>query len=68
MADADAAAREEAAKLEARSATLAGSPGGGAGTGVSPGADPAGGRFNFQADLFTGRFSYTVPIVVAPAR
>lgn len=25
-------------------------------------------QFNYQADLFTGRFSYTVPIVVAPGR
>src|SRR6266480_4034240 len=25
-------------------------------------------RLNFQADLFTGRFAYSVPIVVAPAR
>src|SRR5947208_13432117 len=25
-------------------------------------------RLNFQADLFTGRFAYSVPIVIAPAR
>src|SRR2546423_11703843 len=31
-------------------------------------ARPGNERLNFQADLFTGRFAYSVPIVVAPAR
>jgi hypothetical protein len=47
---------------------MSGGAGEGGGGGVSPGADPAGNRFNFQADLFTGRFAYTVPIIVAPGR
>jgi len=34
----------------------------------APSANPAGNVLNFQADLFTGRFSYSIPIVVAPAR
>ena len=35
---------------------------------VPPGGGSPGDIFNFQADLFTGRFSYSVPIVVAPGR
>src|SRR5690242_19321804 len=35
---------------------------------VAPSADPGSGQLNFQADIFSGRFGYTVPIVVAPAR
>src|SRR5438552_291617 len=31
-------------------------------------ARPGNERLNFQADLFTGRFAYSVPIVIAPAR
>jgi RHS repeat-associated protein len=36
-------------------------------TGVGA-ASPGGGLMNFQTDLFTGRFSYRVPIAVAPGR
>jgi len=35
---------------------------------IAPGGQPIGNQFNFQADLFTGRFTYAVPIVVAPGR
>src|SRR6266576_3328138 len=31
-------------------------------------ARPGNERLNFQADLFTGRFGYSYPIAVAPAR
>src|SRR5438132_4894765 len=41
----------------------------GSGTDSSASATwPGNERLNFQADLFTGRFAYSVPIVVAPAR
>jgi len=33
-----------------------------------PGVAAGGSRMNFQADLFTGRFTYSLPIKVAPAR
>ena len=33
-----------------------------------PGVAADSSRMNFQADLFTGRFAYSVPIAVAPAR
>lgn len=35
---------------------------------ISPGAGADGGTQNFQADLFTGRFTYAIPIMVAPGR
>jgi len=34
---------------------------------VAPGSG-GGGALNFQADLYTGRFTYTVPIITAPGR
>ncbi len=34
----------------------------------APGGGGDGGKADFQADLFTGRFSYTVPIKVVPGR
>ncbi|MBI3852883.1 MAG: hypothetical protein HY298_21725 [Verrucomicrobia bacterium] len=45
------------------SPTADGLPGSASGSGQLPN-----GILNFQPDLFTGRFTYTVPIVVAPAR
>src|SRR6266542_786456 len=39
-----------------------------ANTGSTTGGQPIGNPFNFQTDLFTGRFSYSIPIVVAPGR
>ena len=41
--------------------------GGGSGVVPSGGGDTAG-ALNFQADLFTGRFTYKIPIKVAPGR
>lgn len=35
---------------------------------IAPGAEPFGPKLNYQTDLFTGRFTYAVPIAVAPAR
>jgi len=35
---------------------------------VNPGGSGGGSPLNFQADLFTGRFTYAVPIKVAPGR
>ena len=40
---------------------------GGDGT-IPPGGTVPGDILNFQADLFTGRFTYRIPIAVAPAR
>src|SRR6185312_9813527 len=38
-------------------------------SGVFPsGTGGSGNQLNFQADLFSGRFTYTVPIAVAPGR
>lgn len=37
-------------------------------TGVAGSSAPPSGSLNFQADLFTGRFTYSVPIKVAPGR
>ena len=48
------------------SASAAG--GGAAGGGNVAGAAGVSDILNFQTDLFTGRFTYSVPIVVAPAR
>src|SRR5437899_8756751 len=44
-----------------------GAVGGDAGT-IAPSAQSLGDPLNFQAHLFTGRFTYTVPIAVAPGR
>jgi len=41
---------------------------GAAGGGGAAGSPTAPGTLNFQADLFTGRFNYSIPIVVPPAR
>ena len=41
---------------------------GAAGTGSSTGAQPIANPFNFQTDLITGRFTYSIPIAVAPGR
>src|SRR5437868_4130927 len=35
---------------------------------VTPASTPDSTKLNFQPDLFTGRFGYSVPIVVAPGR
>src|SRR4051812_18555430 len=35
---------------------------------VAPDSGDKSGSLNFQTDLFSGRFTYTVPINVAPAR
>ncbi|MFA6542992.1 MAG: toxin TcdB middle/N-terminal domain-containing protein [Limisphaerales bacterium] len=48
---------------------MGGSEGGaGGGGGGGAGSPAAPGTLNFQADLFTGRFNYSIPIIVPPAR
>jgi hypothetical protein len=41
---------------------------GATGTGSTTGGQPIANPFNFQTDLITGRFTYSIPIVVPPAR
>jgi RHS repeat-associated protein len=61
-----------AVNASAGAQTAAASTGGGSGRAGTPGGDSsvpgANDLLAFQTDLFTGRFSYSVPIVVAPGR
>src|SRR5688572_31317194 len=51
--------------MAAASSSGAGVPGGNGGSSGLAGANDI---LSFQTDLFTGRFAYSIPIVVAPAR
>lgn len=70
--DTTATAATEKATVDGGGGAQAMAMGGGA-EGAAGGAGAAGsptapGTLNFQADLFTGRFNYSIPILVPPAR
>lgn len=65
LGDSESTATTQSAAMSSSSTTVDSSVGTGV---VDSGGGGGGGKLNFQADLFTGRFSYSIPIKVAPAR